>query len=242
MVIDRPTPTSTPIATIGPVDPCGNLTAILAVRIRESPTRPSARREGFFDVFTEIAPPGDPASSFFDVFYGDLDIMRKCGGDPQSLRSFFDVFADPLMKASEEGTLDSFFDVFTELPMMAPPDGGMPSSFFDVFTELPMMAPPDGDAPSSFFDVFTELSAAPPEGSQPDSFFDVFFDVFQPGGENSFFDVFFDAFAPDQKASFFDVFTEFGPSQERRQHAPVVFIKEWSIIVVPPQAPIPMVQ
>lgn len=62
-----------------------------------------------------------------------------------SVDSFFDIFTDLQNSAA---SVDSFFDVFYDVGQSAT----TPDSFFDIFTDVSTGAKPD-----SFFDIFTEL-------------------------------------------------------------------------------------
>lgn len=77
-------------------------------------------------------------------------------GETVSVDSFFDVFTELSVRGRRLGFVDSFFDVFTELSV----DGeqsGFVDAFFDVLAES-SRGPGKRSLVDSFFDVFTEFS------------------------------------------------------------------------------------
>lgn len=186
---------------------------------------PAAAIDSFFDIFTEIPgvgfaplPPHDQGIGHMTggSFHLDLDghttLRQMAGGGGSQLParivslnglppgepwidSFFDVFYDLPLAGGQPYPVDSFFDIFYEIDIpaigpahLAPLHPGVPNSFFDVFV---------GD---SFFDITYRVEVGPGGGCHE---LHTHFECspgFQPGNVqvtpsaafDSFFDVFFE--------------------------------------------------
>jgi hypothetical protein len=169
--------------------------------------------DSFFDVFTELtAGPPYPSTPPVQVMVGHEKEPGMIQPDAIMGLSLQGTTGD--MPARMEGRggggggggawIDSFFDVFTDLP-----SGDFPvESFFDVQCAI---SPPE---PGTDSPVLTE----PPKIYHVDSFFDVFCDVEVEDGRHSLHlhgEVgpgqplsFFDVYTGGTFDSFFDVFTE----------------------------------
>lgn len=130
--------------------------------------------DSFFDVYYQVELP-NPTPGQWNRRISDVRIVHPPGTPPGTWRLV------PLHPGAPPGSIESFFDVFTEL------------SFFDITYR---MACDDGehtfhihcDSPSgrmSFFDVFLELGNPVPDAQgHYDSFFDVFVDIQLSGPMN----------------------------------------------------------